>query len=87
MENLGISFVSACSGGLSFIIDTKDGEIARRADDIEDGVYWVQRYGWTNCPNFSSSMDFASEYGFDTDEEAKELWESGVKKFYMSATS
>lgn len=79
MENLGISFVSACSGGLSFIIDTKDGEIARRADDIEDGVYWVQRYGWTNCPNFSSSMDFASEYGFANDDDAKKMFDEIIK--------
>ena len=49
--------------------------------------WYLQEMGFDGSVATSSSMDFASEYGFDTDEEANELWESGVKKFYMSVTS
>lgn len=75
MSNLGIKFVSACSGGLSFTINTLAGEIARRADDIEDGVYWVERYGFADQHFFTSSMDFASEEGFLTDGCAKVMFD------------
>ena len=33
---------------------------------------------------FSSSMDFADEYGFDTYTGAKELWEEGAKRWYAT---
>ena len=33
---------------------------------------------------FSSSMDFADEYGFDTYDGAKELWEEGAKRWYAT---
>ena len=33
---------------------------------------------------FSSSMDFADEYGFDHYDGAKDLWEEGVKRFFMT---
>ena len=67
MQNVGINFVNACSGGLRFRIGTESGEqIVRRADTIQDGVYWVQTYGidptGIAC---SSDMDFADEYGFE----------------------
>jgi len=67
MKNVGINFVSACSGGLRFRIGTEEGEqIVRRADTIEDGVYWIQMYGVDETGiAASSSMDFADEYGFE----------------------
>ena len=74
MENLGINFVNACSAGLRFRIQTSDGVIGRRADTIEDGVYWVQKYGVADVCMFSSDMDFASEEGFATDTGAKEMF-------------
>ena len=73
MTKLGINFVSASEGGLEFLIETPDGTIARRADTVEDGVFWVQRYGWTEL-YFTSSMDFATEEGFATDDGAKRMW-------------
>lgn len=67
MQNVGINFVNACSGGLRFRIGTEEGEqIVRRADTIQDGVYWIQMYGvdpsGIAC---SSDMDFADENGFE----------------------
>ena len=73
--NLGIHFVSASEGGLELIIDTKDGEIVRRADSIADGVYWVERYGFASSIYFTSSMDFATEEGFASDDGAKKMWQ------------
>ena len=73
--SLGIHFVSASEGGLELIIDTKDGEIVRRADSIADGVYWIERYGFGPSVYFTSSMDFATEEGFADDGDAKKMWE------------
>lgn len=75
MANLGIEFVSASEGGLEFIINTLAGEIVRRADSIEDGVYWVERYGFADRHFFTSSMDFATEEGFLTDGCAKVMFD------------
>ena len=38
----GINFVNACSAGLSFRIKPSEGEIGRRADTVEEGVYFIQ---------------------------------------------
>jgi len=76
MKNLGIKYVNACSAGLVFTIETTDGEIQRRADDIADGVYWIERYGFSDAGTyFSSDMDFASEYGFTNDDDAKKMFD------------
>ena len=75
MSNLGINFVNADNAGLVFRIETSEGNIFRRADTIEDGVYWVQRYGWSDGIYFSSDMDFASEEGFETDDAAKKMFD------------
>lgn len=77
MKNLGIKHIAACSAGLVFTIETVDGEIKRRADDIADGVYWIERYGFSDAGTYlSSSMDFASEYGFTNDDDAKNMFEN-----------
>jgi hypothetical protein len=73
MSNFGINFVTACSGGLNFRIQTAEGEIERRADDTADGVYWVERYGIASDCYLSSDMDFASEEGFADDDGAKKF--------------
>lgn len=70
----GIKFVNADNAGLVFTINTNDGEIQRRADTIEDGVYFVQKHGFSTVCNFSSDMDFASEEGFATDGCAKVMF-------------
>lgn len=74
--DLGINFVNADEAGLRFRIMTTEGEIGRRADDIEDGVHWVETYGVANTLYFSSSMDFATEEFFETDDGAKQMWQT-----------
>ena len=78
MEN-GINFVNACSAGLTFRIQTTDGVIRRRADTLEDGVYFVQKYGVSPLCYFSSDMDFATEEGYTTDDGAKKFWTAIVE--------
>lgn len=75
MENVGINYVNACSGGLRFRIGVEGGDdIVRRADSIEDGVYWIQMYGVDPAGiACSSDMDFADEYGFETPDGARAM--------------
>ena len=48
MATLGINYLSACEGGISFTIGTPEGEIGRRADSIKDGVELIKKYGIAN---------------------------------------
>lgn len=75
MSNRGIHFVSASEGGLEFIIQTAAGSIIRRADSIKEGVYIFERYGFCDNHYFTSSMDFAEEEGFLTNECAKVMFD------------
>lgn len=70
----GIKYVAADNAGLIFTIETENGDIDRRADTVEDGIYFVDTYGIATNLYFSSSMDFASEYGFTNDRDAKEFF-------------
>jgi hypothetical protein len=76
MATLGINYLSACEGGISFTIGTPEGEIGRRADTIADGVDLISKYGIANVIYGSSSMDFASDEGFADDDGAKKMWSS-----------
>lgn len=79
MTNLGINFVNADEGGLRFRIETNEGEIRRRADTIEDVAHWVAEYGVAEPCFFSSDMDFAEEEGFETNDGAVKMFESGIE--------
>ena len=74
MATLGINYLSACEGGISFTIGTPEGEIGRRADTITDGVELINKYGIANVVYGSSSMDFASDEGFADDDGAQKMW-------------
>ena len=67
MENLGINYLSANEAGLIMHIETRNGEIIRRADTLEDGINLVDKYGLADTVMGSSSMDFGTEEGFDAD--------------------
>ena len=74
MATLGINYLSASEGGISFTIGTPEGEIGRRADTIVDGVEPIKKYGIANVVYGSSSMDFASDEGFADDDGARKMW-------------
>ena len=77
---MSINYVSADNAGLVFNIECAiEGSIQKRADTVEDGVYWVDQYGIDNNElYFSSSMDFATEEMFETDMGAKIMFEEIV---------
>lgn len=79
-----IDYITADEGHIDMY---SNGDLVGIAKTAKTICWYLQEMGFDGSVSTSSSMDFASEYGFDTDEEAKDLWESGVKKFYMSATS
>ena len=70
----GINYVNADQGGLIFQIQFQGEQFNRRADSVEDGVYFINEYGIADGVYFSSDMDFASEEGFLTDDGAKKFW-------------
>tara|TARA_B110000211_G_C13533686_1_gene316263 strand:- start:17 stop:259 length:243 start_codon:yes stop_codon:yes gene_type:complete len=76
-----IDFISADLGhlelynGLDLIGITKSPEDVARC---------LQENGIADSVFASSSIDFASEYGFETDKAASELWELGLSRYYAA---
>jgi|TARA_Y100000289_G_C3810839_1_gene93638 hypothetical protein len=79
MENLGINYLSANEAGLIMHIETRNGEIIRRADTLEDGINLVDKYGLADTVMGSSSMDFGTEEGFTKDSGPKDFWNAIIK--------
>lgn len=79
-----INYVSAENAGLVFNIECAiRGSIQKRVDTIEDGVYWVDKYGIDYSElYFSSSMDFATEEMFETDMGARIMFEEIVAQYH-----
>ena len=76
-----IDFISADNA----MIQMFDGDnMVAEASTAKSICYFIQEYGTAESVFASSSVDFASEYGFENDDAAIELWEAGVKKFEMS---
>ena len=78
MSKFGINFVNACNAGLSFRIQTAEGEIERRARDSQDVADWIKEFGLAESCYFSSTMDFAAEEGFPDDDAAARIFDRGV---------
>ena len=76
-----IDFVSAENGGLEFWANS-DGHIAnmvgwaKTAEECAD-IIWAN--GLASQVSGSSSMDFASEYGFESDDDANILFRNAIK--------
>lgn len=71
----GINYVAADEGGLVFTIMTDEGEIKRRADDINDGVYWVNEYGIASNLLYCTSMFFGLDHFFEGDLGPEKMFE------------
>jgi len=74
---MAIWFVSAREGGLQF--STEDGRVFHSADLAELTVF-AGMNGFSDPLMASSTMDFASEEGFETDEGADELLEKVFRR-------
>lgn len=76
-----IDFISANNA----MIQMFDGDqMVAEASTAKSICYFIQEYGLAESVFASSSIDFASEYGFETDDAAFDLWLAGVKKFEMT---
>ena len=74
-----IDFISADNA----MIQMFDGDnMVAEASTAKSICYFIQEYGIAESVFASSSVDFASEYGFETDEAANELWELGLSRYY-----
>lgn len=75
-----IDYIAADNGKIEMY---NNGDIVAGVETAKGICYVLQMYGFDGCVATSSSIDFASEYGFENDEDAALLWEEGVKRFYM----
>ena len=73
-----IDFITANNGQIEMFSNNSSVAKAATAKSI---AYFLQENGFDGSVMASSSMDFASEEGFDSDDDAKILWEQGVKRF------
>lgn len=76
-----IDFISADNAMIQMFVG--DNMVAE-ASTAKSICYFLQEYGVAESVFASSSIDFASEYGFETDDAAMDLWLEGFKKFEMS---
>lgn len=72
-----IYYIEADSAGLVFTVEENDKKI--RCDTVEDGIYWIKKIGFADNCYFSSSMDFADEYGFISHDGAKKMFDEIMK--------
>jgi len=76
-----IDFISADNGSIQMF--NGNYMVAEAATD-KTICYYLQEHGFEDSVMASSSIDCASEYGFDTDDCARDLWDQGVKMYYMA---
>ena len=74
-----IRFVSAHKGGI--MMYSNPGELVAWAKTPEMIAYALRTKGADEIIMGSSSMDFASENGFDLDEDATILWDEGYDMY------
>jgi hypothetical protein len=75
-----IDFVSCDNGAIELFAGDECVAVAETAKSI---AYYLAEYGIDDA-YFSSSMDFADEYGFENAEDAKVLFDAGVKMYQMA---
>lgn len=75
-----IDYIAANNGKIEMY---NDGGFVAQAETAKTICYVLQMYGFDGSVATSSSIDFADEYGFDHYDDAKTLWEEGVKRYFM----
>ena len=75
--NMQIDFVGAQDGGLIFFGDAADP--VGFGSTVEECANIIAKNGLANSVSGSSSMDFASEYGFESDDDAHILYRNAIK--------
>ena len=76
-----IDYISANNGNIQ-MFDGND--MVAEASTAKSICYFIQEFGLADNVFGSSSIDFASEYGFEADDYASELWNHGLKMVEMA---
>jgi hypothetical protein len=71
-----IDFIGANNGKIEMTLLVEKVVTAESSEEVADAI---STYGMAEDCWMSSSMDFASEHGFASDSEAKEIFNLGVK--------
>lgn len=79
-----IDFINAKNGKIELFSNSQKIADAETAKTIR---YYLQENGYNGEVMASSSMDFATEEGFDSDDAAIKLWEAGVTMFWAADKS
>ena len=74
-----INFISAENGMIQMFAGNKINQMVAEACTAKSICNFVQEHGLAEEAMMSSSMEFASEYGFESDGHAIELWHSAMK--------
>ena len=72
-----IDYIAAENGGIKMFAG---GFNLKGWGKTAEGIaYTLKTVGLADCVMGSSSMDFASEYGFDNDGDAMKLWDAAIE--------
>lgn len=74
-----ISFVGANKGGLEFVLENDTYENKLVGKNLEECALIIAKHGLADRVMGSSSMDFASESGFENDEDAMTMYQYAIK--------
>lgn len=75
-----ITFIDANEGNLDFFVGPfgTDNDQIKTATTIAEAAKIIQEHGLAESHYFSSSMDYATEFGFENDDGAKDMFESAI---------
>ncbi len=71
-----IDYITAHNGGIKMFAGGFN--LKGWGKTAEAIAYTLKTVGLADCVMGSSSMDFASEYGFENDDDARELWDEAI---------
>ena len=74
-----INFVGANNGGLEFVLENDSYENKLVGKNLEECALIIAKHGLADRVMGSSSMDFASEDGFETDAGAMTMYQYAIK--------
>ena len=74
-----INFVGSNNGGLEFVLENDTYENKVVGKNLEECALIIAKHGLADRVMGSSSMDFASEDGFETDDGAMTMYQYAIK--------
>jgi hypothetical protein len=71
-----IDYITAHNGGIKMFAGGFN--LKGWGKTAEAIAYTLKTVGLADCVMGSSTMDFAAEYGFENDDDARELWDEAI---------